>query len=74
MSAQPPIITGPDGLPRCGWCDGERLCTPHRNRVEAALSGLKTATLMGTATADLRYIINRPSLSMQEDMREGDTP
>ncbi len=72
MSA-PPTVTGPDGLPHCGWCDGERLCGYHKNRVEAALNGLKTAALMGNAATDLRYIIKRPSLDMKEDMREGDT-
>lgn len=63
MSTPPPIVTGTDGLPHCGWCKGEDLCGPHKNQVQAALNGLKTTNLLGRAIADLRYVIKRPSLN-----------
>jgi hypothetical protein len=60
MSAQPPIVTGPDGLPHCGWCLNENvLCGPHRERVSTALNSLKSPHLLANAQTDLRYIVHR---------------
>lgn len=61
-TTHPPIVTGKDGLPHCGWCLSERvLCSFHRNQVREALSNLKSAHLLARAQADLRYVVhNRP--------------
>lgn len=67
FTRRPPIRTGDDGLPYCGWCQGETLCNWHRAQVTSILNGLKTPNLLGRAEADLRYVIRRPSLCKEED-------
>ncbi len=57
-TAKPPIVTGEDGLPHCGWCLSDTtLCLYHTYQVRAALGMLVTPTTMGRAETDLRYVI-----------------
>lgn len=57
-TSRPPIVTGDDGLPHCGWCLNEHvLCTWHKNQVRTMLDHLVTANTLGRSQTDLRYII-----------------
>ena len=57
---RPPVVTGPDGLPHCGACQGEeQLCTYHRREVGRELSGLLSAHTLAAATTDLRFIVGK---------------
>ena len=67
MSAQPPIVTGPDGLPHCGWCTDGALCGPHRKSVNSALDTLRSAHLLARAERDIRYVINHKDKYAEQD-------
>lgn len=68
MSEKPPIVTGPDGLPHCGWCLSETvLCGPHREQVTTALNSLKSPHLLARSQSDLRYIVHRKDRYAEQD-------
>lgn len=71
-TTHPPIVTGPDLLPHCGWCLNERvLCLYHANQVRTGLDTLVSATTLARAEADIRYIVaKRPRGQLQEDAVE----
>lgn len=59
---RPPVVTGEDGLPHCGWClsDAEDLlCDYHRREVRTAIASLASASLLARANSDLRYIVHQ---------------
>lgn len=68
MSQQPPIVTGPDGLPHCGWCLSEHvLCDKHREHVTTALNTLKSANVFASAQSDIRYVIRHKDRYQERD-------
>ena len=58
--ARPPIVTGQDGLPHCGWCRDADLCSYHKNQVRTGLDTLVSAHTLAGATSDLRFIVRKP--------------
>jgi hypothetical protein len=65
---RPPLVTGEDGLPHCGWCinETELLCDFHRKQVGAELNHLRTANTLARSDWDLRYIVKKRSRATEE--------
>lgn len=64
---RPPLVTGEDGLPHCGWCLNEvDLCDFHRKQVGSELNHLRTANTLARSDYDLRYIVKKRSKATEE--------